>query len=160
MDLADTGELVHGQWNSEGGNSAVLLHYFKSRITSGLIKGLAQTWQLLISEEIHTTQQGRACARPDGLGANTACEPADPKNRRGARACTAGLGEVRMDPLFNLRNETPSSRSGSAKRGGQGVGKLPGRADESAEMVGGPFEDLPRCASDNSMLIRPEIFEG
>ena len=52
VDLADTVELVHGQWNSEGGNSAVLLHYFKSRKTSGLIKGLA--------EEIHTIQQVRA----------------------------------------------------------------------------------------------------
>ena len=44
VDLADTVELMHGQWNSEGGNSAVLFHYFKSRITSGLIRGLAQTW--------------------------------------------------------------------------------------------------------------------
>ena len=52
VDLADTVEVVHGQWNSEGGNSAVLLHYFKSRKTSGLIKGLA--------EEIHTIQQVRA----------------------------------------------------------------------------------------------------
>ena len=34
VDLADAGELMHGQWNSEGGNSAVLFHYFKSRITS------------------------------------------------------------------------------------------------------------------------------
>ena len=34
VDLADAGELVHGQGNSEGGNSAVLFHYFKSRITS------------------------------------------------------------------------------------------------------------------------------
>ena len=60
VDLADAGGLVHGQWNSEGGNSAALFHYFKSRITSGLIKGLAQTWQLPISEQTHTTQQVRA----------------------------------------------------------------------------------------------------
>ena len=100
MDLADTGEQVQGQGNSEGGTSAVLLHDFKSRITSGLINGLAQAWQLPISEEIHTIQQvrarcgeaqratarGRACAQPDGLGANTACEPVDPKNRRSACA--------------------------------------------------------------------------
>ena len=60
VDLADTVEQVHGQGSSEGGNSAVLLHDFKSRITSGLIKGLAQAWQLPISEEIHTIQQVRA----------------------------------------------------------------------------------------------------
>ena len=60
VDLADTVEQVQGQGNSEGGTSAVLLHDFKSRITSGLINGLARAWQFLTSEEIHTIQQVRA----------------------------------------------------------------------------------------------------
>ena len=48
--------------------------------------------------------------------------------------------------------------------GGQEVGGLPGWADKSSEKrrtFRGPHEDLLRyCASDNSVLIRPEIFEG
>ena len=119
-------------------------------------------------EAQRATARGRAfCARrPDGLGANTACEPVDPQEQKWrvrARAARLVWGEVRMEPLFNLRNETPSSRSDSAMRGGQEVGGLPGRADESSEKrrtFRGPHEDLLRCASDNSMLIRPEIFEG
>ena len=60
MDLADTGEQVQGQGNSEGATSTVLLLDFKGGTTPGLINGLARAWQFLTSEEIHTNQQGRA----------------------------------------------------------------------------------------------------
>ena len=38
-----------------------------------------------------------------------------------------------MEPLFKLRNAAPPSRPGSVIQGGQGVGELPGKADDSVE---------------------------
>ena len=70
-----------------------------------------------------------------------------------------------MEPLFKLRNEAPSSRSGSVIRGGQGVGKLPGEADDSVEndeqtrMRGARRRTFRAVHRRIRLLIRPGIFE-
>ena len=68
-----------------------------------------------------------------------------------------------MEPLFKLRNAAPPSRPGSVIRGGQGVGKLPGEADDS---VGTDEQTRMRGArrrifhAAHRLLIRPGDLRG
>ena len=109
--LANAGGLVSGQWNSERGSWATLFHYSKGRIISvadqrlcaNLVDphprgnshdsaGAGKMW----GGTAGNGKGARFCAQqPDGLGANSTCEPADPQKQKGrARAARLGWGEV------------------------------------------------------------------
>ena len=83
-----------------------------------------------------------------------------PKNRRGARAPHGWFGvkcEWNHSSIYGTRRHPPGRVPQNEEAKGL-ESYQEGRT--KVQKIGGPFEDLLRCASDNSMLIRPEIFEG